>query len=156
MQENWKRSESWPRYEVSDQGNVRIFTSKRLLKQENHSGYKRITLTEKGYRKKFLVHRLIIGEFIGYSHLDVNHKDENKSNNTLLNLEYASKSENVNHSLHKWCRDFEVRNPEGVVFTGTNLKEFCSQFDLHQGHMNDVCLGKIKQYKGWTCTKINN
>jgi len=43
------------------------------------------------------VHRLVLLAFIGESDLDVNHKDGNKLNNALDNLEYVTKSENHIH-----------------------------------------------------------
>ena len=46
------------------------------------------------------VHRLVLLAFIGPSHLEVNHKDGDKENNNLNNLEYCTHSENHIHARY--------------------------------------------------------
>ena len=48
-------------------------------------------------RKAKLVHRLVMEAFVGQSDLQVNHKDFNKINNKLDNLEYTTPKENITH-----------------------------------------------------------
>ena len=68
------------------------------------SGYLRIGLHEKdGHRKFFHVHRLVAFMFIGLPNIDrnnnpqINHKDENKLNNHVSNLEWTTSKENCGH-----------------------------------------------------------
>ncbi|MBO3356150.1 HNH endonuclease [Clostridium perfringens] len=68
----------------------------------NRDGYKNVTLSFDGKQKSFLVHRIILKTFQpnnNYSKLDVNHIDGNKKNNSLENLEWCTRSENVIHAF---------------------------------------------------------
>lgn len=60
-------------------------------------GYYRVGLTKNGIRKSKLVHRLVAETFIPIN-LTVNHKDGNKSNNTVDNLEWTTQKENNIHA----------------------------------------------------------
>ena len=53
------------------------------------------------------------------------------------------------------CKYFyEVISPENEVFITNNLKEFCRQKNLDDGHMYAIVNGKAKSHKGWTCKKL--
>lgn len=88
-------------YEVSNMGRVkslkRLHTKERIIAQSlNHKGYARVTLWKENKQRKFSVHRLVAKAFI--PNLDnlpqVNHKDENKQNNNVWNLEWCTQLEN--------------------------------------------------------------
>lgn len=145
-----KAIENYPNYSVSDCGKV-LNKYGKVLKTENCSGYHRVKLYNRFGCRKVLVHRIVIETFnpISDSTLEVNHINEVKTDNRISNLEWVTRKENVKHSLSKWCRDYSLISPLGVVFTGRNLKEFCKEQGLHQGHMNDVMLGVKKHYKNW-------
>lgn len=105
-------------YKISDSGVIkslqRIIIRKngvplnikgRTLKYEtNRNGYLQVTLySDKGEKKLWNVHRLVAISFLG-SPKDgqvVNHKDRNKTNNNLSNLEYLTHRENTVHALDK-------------------------------------------------------
>lgn len=57
--------------------------------------YTRITIHSKTYK----AHRLIASAFLGVSTLEVNHKDCNKGNNKINNLEYMTRRENMLHAV---------------------------------------------------------
>lgn len=103
--ENWKQISYAPNYEVSDLGNVRSLKTKKLLSQKTKkNGYKELCLyiNKKPYMN--YVHRIVASEFIkelpkNYR-LEVNHLDGCKSNNSLVNLEVITSSENKKHSYH--------------------------------------------------------
>lgn len=59
-------------------------------------GYLKVMLTGKS-RKGFFVHRLVLKHFLYDSEMQVNHKDYNKENNHISNLEYVSNRDNTNH-----------------------------------------------------------
>lgn len=99
-------------YEVSDLGRIRSLgrvcrsknesvqqKRKRILTQEiNANGYCRICLYDReGRSKHFAVHRLVMDAFVGESDLQVNHKNEIKTDNRLQNLEYCTSKENCNY-----------------------------------------------------------
>lgn len=69
---------------------------------ENKKGYLKVMLTDfLGNRKGYFVHRLVASAFIGDSELLVNHKDKNKKNNNLSNLEYINNRDNCIHAIDK-------------------------------------------------------
>ena len=89
-------------YGVSDDG--KVFTYKqgrnREVKQHNHKGYQRVFLFNNNTRKAHFVHRLVTENFIKNPNNkeQVNHKDGNKRNNKVNNLEWMTREENQKHS----------------------------------------------------------
>lgn len=99
----------WIRYKdttylVSIDGEVYNEKTKILLKQTpNNSGYIRYTLRINGKNISKLAHILVMetwGKQKLASNQVINHKDGNKTNNNLKNLEICSKSENALHSCY--------------------------------------------------------
>lgn len=101
-------------YKITDTGiviaNDRIVKmpkgGEKIIKEHNpklsitKKGYAKVMLTNKqGIRKGFFVHRLVIENFTNKSKLQVNHKDCNKLNNNIENLEFVTNRENSNHRL---------------------------------------------------------
>lgn len=91
-------------YFVDENGNIysNKYSKQRLMKQNvsKKDGYVRIKLYKNNYNKTFLLHRIIADAFIPNheNKKEVNHKDGNKLNNSVSNLEWATPSENVIHS----------------------------------------------------------
>lgn len=118
MQEAWKDIKGYEGlYQVSNLGRVKslerkvwsgttFYTrSEKLLKQwkcrsHNRDFYLYVTLSKHGIHKNVGVHRLVAQAFISNpSNLpEVNHKDGNKTNNVISNLEFCTCKENQNHS----------------------------------------------------------
>jgi hypothetical protein len=92
-------------YEVSSKGNVRNLKTGRILKPfYNTKGYARVDLTrassDKTKKALKLVHRLVAQAFIpnnDQSKTLINHKDENKRNNSVANLEWCTYKYNANY-----------------------------------------------------------
>lgn len=51
-------------------------------------------------------------------------------------------------------KEWLVNDPAGTEYKVRNLSEFCREHNLNVGNMNSVSKGKLKQYKGWTCSKL--
>jgi len=88
------------RYEVSDTGIVRRIDTKRTLNGCISSGYRSVKLTfENSRQQRFYVHRLVAEHFINNpdpkNKTFVNHKDGNKLNNCVNNLEWCNASYNI-------------------------------------------------------------
>ena len=101
-------------YQVSNQGKVKSLERKvrhseggwknwkeRIIKpyKGNH-GYLMLGLSNDGHRKAFTIHRLVALAFISNpdNKAEVNHKDGDKTNNLLENLEWNTPSENTKHA----------------------------------------------------------
>ncbi len=91
------------KYEASRDGRIRSITRKydfipkELKLHTKENGYLSVGLRMNGKSETKLVHRLVAATFIGESDIDVNHKDLNRKNNCVENLEYISRRENMNH-----------------------------------------------------------
>lgn len=106
------------RYYILTTGQVfsRKHGSRSILKKDielktdtNSCGYQRVTLSKDGKTKRFFVHRLVAEHFLPkpanwVGRLEVNHKDGDKTNNSLENLEWSSGSENKVHALETGLR----------------------------------------------------
>lgn len=100
--EIWKTIDGYPSYKVSSYGRVWSDKTKRFLKPHvNNHGYSQIFLSGTEKKKNWTVHRLMTTAFIGPSTLEVNHKDGDKLNNIISNLEYVTTRENVSHYYSK-------------------------------------------------------
>lgn len=88
-------------YSVTEDGFVfSHFNNKIALGDTNSGGYKRVLLCKKNKRKRFFVHRLVAEHFIpNHENKEtVNHKGGNKYNNAVINLEWATASEQGKHA----------------------------------------------------------
>lgn len=105
MQEIWLDIEGYQhKYQVSNTGKVKALNYRRTGKEQiiafkENKGYLEVALWKNGKRKIFLVHRLVAQTFIPNPENlpQVNHKDENKTNNIVANLEWMTSKENINY-----------------------------------------------------------
>lgn len=89
-------------YEVSNAGSIRNALTKKIRKQFiNKDGYEKVQLRKNGVPKNHFVHRLVALSFVCNPDnlTEINHKDENKLNNNADNLEWCTRSYNVNYGL---------------------------------------------------------
>lgn len=104
MKEIWKEVPIYPGLlYASNIGRVKTLRNGKhtILKNSlQKSGYYYVTFSFKGNKKTVMVHRMICYAFFGISKLDVNHKDLDKLNNNLENLEFCSTRENVYHAIN--------------------------------------------------------
>lgn len=87
-------------YSISNDGIVKNKTGKEKVLRERKDGYLEVQLYRDGIRSHKRVHRLVAEAFIPNpeNKPDVNHKDGNKHNNSVDNLEWVNKSENMQHA----------------------------------------------------------
>ena len=89
--------EGYENYFVSNFGNIKNSKTNRILKQNTHpKGYKLIDLSKNGIRKSFRVHRLVGKAFLENPDNKpmIDHIDENKANNNVKNIRWATDKEN--------------------------------------------------------------
>lgn len=136
-------------YMVSSIGRVKTVKTGLIRKHsDDRHGYKRVTLCENRRRKTVYIHRLVVEAFIGAipKGFEVNHKDEDKSNNTLDNLEICTRLYNIEYSC---ARNYIITHESGEVVEVFNLNKFCCERGLDHGNMTRVAQGKRSHYKGW-------
>lgn len=99
--ETWKHIDGYDRYEVSDCGRVRTKEGRFMSFMVHHKGYFKVELSKNGEGKGHFVHRLVAKAFIDNpeNKPQVNHKDTDKQNNRIGNLEWATQLENVDHAF---------------------------------------------------------
>lgn len=115
MGEEWKDIDGYDGfYQISNKGNVRSLKAVRCIKGkniivkrermmrpfDNGNGYKMVSLSKDSRTKNFYVHRLVASAFLDNpGELEqVNHKDFNRSNNDVSNLEWCTARYNSNYS----------------------------------------------------------
>jgi hypothetical protein len=80
------------------------FVKGRVLKHGcDRYGYSYVTLSRDGVQKNCSVHGLVMIAFIGDrpEGYEINHLDRNKRNNCLMNLEYCTRSQNIQHAYDR-------------------------------------------------------
>lgn len=99
------RIKSLGRYVYYSKGNYNRYYPERILNGSvNNEGYMRITLSKNKVPTTYLIHRLVSDAFIpNPNNLPcINHKDEDKTNNVVSNLEYCTVAyNNTYNNRHK-------------------------------------------------------
>ena len=139
-------------YQVSDKGRVISlkFGNERILKPIRvPKGYLMVNLCKNGEKNKCYVHRLVAQAFIpNPDNLpQVNHKDENKENNYVQNLEWCSDKYNINYGT-RTKRQAEKLSKPILQYTksGKLVREWKSTHDVERN------LGYFHSYISYCCT----
>lgn len=170
MEEIWKDIEGYEGlYQVSNFGRVKSlgrFKKNNQIKEKilkpriNSSGYKQVSLYNK-FQKTYSVHRLVAKAFIpNPDNLpQVNHKDENKLNNHVNNLEWCNSKYNNNYGTHnkRVGRHFKGgKNPAAkkIICLTTNevfdyIRKASKKYHIDESSISKVCKGKMKHIKGY-------
>lgn len=128
-------------YEVSNLGNVRRKV-KNLKSSLNAWGYPVVGLSKNGICRTKLIHRLVAEAFIDNTENkeQVNHKDCNKTNNNVINLEWVTLEENIRHATeHDRQRDQNGENnnmskltKEDVLFIRNLKSKGMTTYKIHK------------------------
>lgn len=104
--EIWKDIKGYEEiYQVSNLGNIKRMKTNKILKSLKHgkkeNEYLMVVLSNNGKEKMFYIHRLVAQTFIPNPNNlpQVNHKDGDKTNNFMENLEWCTISENQIHAI---------------------------------------------------------
>ena len=146
-------------YQVSNLGKVKRLVGKgckkeRIIKPNLVRGYCQVRLSKDGIVKPLYLHRIILETFNpveGMDKLDCNHRDENKENNCLNNLEWLSRKENLNYGTRNEraaatlskavrCIDDKKLYP--------SMREASRQTEINIGSISACCRGKQKSAGG--------
>lgn len=122
-------------YDVSSDGRIRRIASwdnknngyreatGELKLEKSKNGYIRVKLSKDGKRQRYLVHRIVAQAFIENpnNYPQINHKDCNKANNSVDNLEWVTRSQNIQHAFKNGLyalteKQREARRNNGLKF----------------------------------------
>lgn len=161
--EEWMLIKDYPYYSISTHGRVKSKKNGGLIRKIWKGEYYSVSLFKDGERRTHMIHRLMAEAFIPNpeNKMDVNHKDGNKYNNDLANLEWATRSENMKHAfengflnpstgennMHSKLNSFKVR----VIRKATNFTH------LELGKIFGVtsqAIGNIIRRKSWKHIKL--
>ena len=152
------------RYQVSSMGRVKSLErkgrkSERILKPGVRSkGYLFVGLCAGGKKKHFFVHRLVCQAFHDNpdNKSDVNHINENKTDNRACNLEWSTRKENLNHGTRNERSAKALSKPVGqytldgdLVKVWQSANEVQRQAGFGQGNICQAANGKFKQVYGF-------
>ena len=151
MKEQWKVIAGFPKYQISNTGKIRSeYSNSILIPHITNSGYFQVNLFEGGKQFKRYIHRLVAEAFIpNISKKNcVNHIDGNRKNNFSDNLEWCTRSENMNHSYYVLRNHVKaVRCVEtGIVYP--SIKEAARQTGIYHTAISMCCDGRYKQTHG--------
>lgn len=173
MIERWEKIQDFEDYEINNNGVIRRISYNGNAKNKQYKvpyyikprkdkdGYLRYTLCKNGKMKYFFAHRLVAKTFIPNPNKlpVVNHKDGNKENNNVDNLEWCSIRYNNIHALKKGLRNMKNNKLSKKVAQydkkGNLINIFKSANDAKritgysQGHISECCRNEIKQYNGY-------
>lgn len=161
MKEVWKDIKGYEGlYQVSNLGRVKRVTTGRILKGgKDTNGYMMVLLCNNNIKSNKAIHRLVAQAFIPNpeNKPQVNHIDENKTNNMVSNLEWMTAKENNNHGTHNG----RISKSNSIPIIATNIKtgeleefygsrECARQLGLHNQSISAVLKGRLKQTGGYT------
>ncbi len=160
--EVWGIINDYTDYEVSTKGNIRNIKTLNVLKSSLRNGYPSVSLSKYGKSKTVNIHRIVASVFIGENNLIINHKDGNKTNNTLENLEYVSYKDNTKHALERKLQKVHTNKVGQYTLKGQELiKEYCSIIEasketgISDKHIGSVCRGNRKRTGGYVWKYID-
>lgn len=150
-------------YEIDELGNVYSLKRHKIMSPVmNNSGYKTIKLSKDKHLTRYLIHRLVAETFIpNPDNLPcVNHKDEDKLNNSVDNLEWCTYQYNNSYKT----RGARISKAKSVQIgqydlDGTLVKEWKSMIEVQRvlgfdrGGISRACNGQLKTYKSFIWKK---
>lgn len=159
--EIFKEINDFEGYYISNLGRVKSCkrkTEKFIAVKDDTHGYLIVKLWKdnKQYSKK--IHRLVAEAFISNPEnlRDVNHKDENKHNNCVENLEWISHKDNINYGTrNERANKTKSKAIIQLDLNGNVINEFISsydverQLDISESNINQCCNGKRKTAGGY-------
>ena len=158
--EQWKDIDGYDgMYQVSDLGRVRSLKFGRvkvLRARKDRLGYLNIVLCREGKQKNYKIHRLVAQAFIPNDNIfntEINHRNEDKSDNKVSNLEYCDRSYNMTYNDLNWRKKGTKRRKLKKLYRPDlsyrqNLKIFkANGISCSIGTVNNLCrdLGLINR-----------
>lgn len=155
-------------YKASNDGKVMTVKTGRILAPIiDARGYERVCLFKADRERRYKVHRLIANTFLPNPEgkQQVNHKDGNKRNNCVDNLEWVTNEENLRHAIANGLRDGHKRycNSKKKRIIATNIESgeeivfesiLSASRAIGTSHIQEVLKGKRYEAKGHTFREV--
>jgi hypothetical protein len=141
--------QDFPDYGVNENGVIMSFKTEKVIKPINHSaGYLAVCLYNNKIPKRFLVHRIVAKAFLPNPNnkLEVNHKNGDKKDNRLDNLEWVTSSENRKHAYKSGLQPINYSN-KGKKFSEEvrqNMKK-AAIGRIPTGHSREMAYKKTRK-----------
>lgn len=149
-EEKWKINSDFPQYEISDQGRIRNVKTKHLRSFTYSNGYPQVDMYPG--KQTRTVHTLVAETFLGKNPgMQVNHKNGNKKDNRLTNLEWVTPSENMRHAYDNKLRNAPNEKPVRVIETGEvfqSITKCAEAIDADWRNVSACLNGKRKTCNG--------
>ena len=148
-------------YQISNKGRVKSLKcgKERILRpRDNGNGYLNVVLYKNTASQSRYIHRLVAEVFIPNleNKPQVNHKDENKLNNCVNNLEWATAKENSNYGSRNERMGYSLSIPIlQYSKSGDFIREWKSSAEVKRvlgidnSHIIACCKGKLKSSGGF-------
>lgn len=168
--EEWKPIVGYEDYQISNEGMVKSLGNDKSRKEKilklrkNNKSYLYVCLYQDGKATCKQVHRLVAEAFLENPQNlpEVNHKDEDKTNNSVENLEWCNRSYNNNYGTRtQKCaerllnrQDQSKRVDQIDMVTGEVIHQWtsvneCGRNGYNKGDISLCARGLKKQYKGY-------
>ena len=156
MKEEWKPIEGYEGlYEVSNMGRVKSLNYRMTGKEgimkggDDGHGYLSVNLWKDGKANKGKIHRLVAQAFLENPQNlpEVNHKNEDKTDNRVENLEWCTKQYNIEYSQAKAV--IGINKVSGLIMEFPSQMEASRQTGTKQGHIWGCCNGRRKSAGGF-------
>ena len=159
-----KKIKGFPNYVATTNGKIyNTKTSREMIQTPTPDGYRRVTLSNNGTTKTFLVHRLIATVFHPNtsSKSEVNHLDpKKKAYSGIDNLEWVTPSENMQHAIRHinfhGCKVTQHRLKDGVLInTFHSIKSAAEATSVDNSSIVKCCKGEIEHAGGFKWMYLN-
>lgn len=157
----WRACARYPQYEVSNDGEIRHIGKSPRKQSKTKNGYYSVDIKDKttGKRHWEYVHRLVAEAFIEnpQGKRCINHKDGNKQNNLVENLEWCTHTENQLHMTYVLCKTYyppiAVECVEsGIIYPSYSMAGKCTGISCRI--ISAAANGKRKDAGGYHWRKI--
>jgi len=178
MNEVWKDITNYNGYQVSNLGRVRTYNKTTYTKKHGVRHWKNRILKERidkknrmlsvnlyknGKGKSFLIHRLVAQEFLGFPEnksMTVNHKDGDRLNNKLENLEWLSLKDNIKHGFENglYCNQIAIKvenKKNGQIYIYRSMSEASKNIQQNHGYISRKIKNGIYENKKFKWKPIN-
>ena len=175
--EEWRDIKGYEgKYMVSNKGNIKSLNYRRTGKEKiikgvpDGHGYLQVKLYKDGKDKKGKIHRLVAQAFLENPNSlpEVNHKNEDKTDNRVENLEWCSRlynntyngrakkvgkklrgrKQSEEHIKKKSKPVFSIDKESGLIMWWQSATEASRQTGIAQGNISNCCTGKLKSARG--------